>query len=452
MSLQKFVLAAVVFAAAPAAADLVFLDSRGGPIITTGDVNPVYNGTDNPWDLGVFTDLFVGETETGTLTIQDGGEVYSGRSSIGDLAGATGTVTVSGESALLDCGILLVGDAGAGTLVVDAGGTVDSGSAIIGNLPGSTGSVLVAGSGSLWNSTGSQRLGSPGTATLDILDGGIVSNQWGARIGGSSTPTTVTVAGAGSLWSIGRDLNVDSGTLAIEDGGAVETTGDTSVGYAVGVGRVQLNGGTLSTAGLLTSFNDLGGTGTINTNTIVGDVELIFDATLGLQQTMVLNDLPGQNVTLNIDASDPLNAGSLGAGYLNSGTLTVTDGEQVSSGAGYLGYHGGAIGTATINGADSQWNMSGILFVGFLGSGTLHIEDGGSVQSSHAWVGVANASTVTINGAASQWSVNYGLRFGDVGTGTCQQNDGNVWVGIVDGDLVLATMTAMVRITSTAAR
>ena len=45
-------------------------------------------------------------------------------------------------------------------------------------------------------------------------------------------------------------------------------------------------------------------TGTINSVGLLSDVDLVFDSSHGLQQTILLDDLPGQNITINLDLSD----------------------------------------------------------------------------------------------------------------------------------------------------
>ena len=46
---------------------------------------------------------------------------------------------------------------------------------------------------------------------------------------------------------------------------------------------------------VLCASDDLSGTGTINTHGLVSDIDLVFDAAYGLNQTLNINDNPDQN-------------------------------------------------------------------------------------------------------------------------------------------------------------
>ena len=59
-----------------------------------------------------------------------------------------------------------------------------------------------------------------------------------------------------------------------------------------------------------------------------------------------------------------------------SGTLNITDGGVVYNSHGYLGNSSDSIGAATVSGANSLWNSSGVLSVGRYGSGTLNVGAG----------------------------------------------------------------------------
>ena len=91
--------------------------------------------------------------------------------------------------------------------------------------------------------------------------------------------------------------------------------------------------------------------GTIITGGLVSDVDLVFDAAHGLKQTLTLASLPGQNVTIQFDMSNPANGPTVGAGWIGTGSLTIRNGIAVSTSSGYLGYNRGSAGTATVHGA-----------------------------------------------------------------------------------------------------
>ena len=140
----------------------------------------------------------------------------------------------------------------------------------------------------------------------------------------------MTVDGSGSRWTNNSDLFVGysgSGSLTITNGGSVSVTGTTYVGVT-GTGAIDFgdNGGTLTTASLLASPAQMTGTGTINTCQFVSDVNLVLDSAESLKSTIVLNNLAGQNITLNFDLSSVGSNASLGVGYQAAGSLAIRNG------------------------------------------------------------------------------------------------------------------------------
>ena len=121
---------------------------------------------------------------------------------------------------------LAVGQNGTGLLTIRMGGTLTNSFGVIGNLPGSTGTVIVTDAGSNWMNVGSIVTGGQGTGTFIIQNGGTV-NSGGGSVGLSVGSTgTVTVTDAGSRWINGpsNGLNIGSfgtGTLTITNGGSV---------------------------------------------------------------------------------------------------------------------------------------------------------------------------------------------------------------------------------------
>ena len=204
---------------------------------------------------------------------------------------------------------LFIATTGTGTLTISSGGTVSHPKyGDIGQKAGSSGTVTVTGTGSQWTSGSSITVGDAGVGTLDILQGGVVSDTVGYvgyTKGGSGT---VTVDGDGSLWTNSSILYVGglygSGSLTIQNGGSVEagtSSGYTSIGYS-------------STS-----------TGTI---TVTGK-----DSSL-------------------------VSHGQLSVGSYGNGTLNVEDGATVSDTQGVIASQVGGTGTATVTGADSSWTNS----------------------------------------------------------------------------------------------
>jgi T5SS/PEP-CTERM-associated repeat protein len=176
---------------------------------------------------------------------------------IGDAAGAIGTLNVSGSKFNLSGASatddeLIIGNRGTGTLNVTAGGAVNltgtSGSAILGNYTGSSGTATVSGAGSTWNRNSYFDLivGLSGTGVLSITGGGAVlsSNNTIGYLAGSTG--TVTVDGAASTWTtLQVDLGLEgTGTMTIKNGGQVTSAGGSIAPFtgSTGVGMVTVDG------------------------------------------------------------------------------------------------------------------------------------------------------------------------------------------------------------------
>jgi T5SS/PEP-CTERM-associated repeat protein len=352
-------------------------------------------------------------------------------------------------------------------LSISNGGAVSNSGGYIGEYSGSSGRVTVDGTGSTWTNSGPLYVGGgdysyyygSGNGSLAITDGGAVSSA-GSYIGyGISSSGAVAVDGPGSIWVnsailyVGGDNNYGgAGTLSITNGAAVSVTAQTYVGWLDGSsGAIQFgpNGGTLTTQGIFVSPAQLSGVGTINARGLVSDIDLTFDSTHSLSQSIPVTDSSGQTVTVNLDMSGATGSvGDLGAGYLGSGSLTIRDGVAVTSNNGYVGCHGGSTGTAVVNGAGSAWNNSNNLYVGYSGGGSLAITNRGYVSSYYGYVGYNSGSTgmVTVDGPGSNWNSTYQVCVGYSGSGTMSiTNGGNVstyngYIGYNDGSRGLVTV------------
>ena len=192
--------------------------------------------------------LTVGNLGTGTLSVTNGGAVSNpddGR--IGDNAGSTGTATVDGVgSTWTNSGFLRVGDLGTATLNITNGGSASAnGLLIVASEADSSGSVTVDGPGSQLTTTSSFYLGNHDQGSLEIFNGGLVSNVEG-RIGNNADGVgTATVDGTGSTWTNTSDLSIGSfgdGTLDISNGGSVSS----ALGY---IGTEDDSMGTVNVVG-----------------------------------------------------------------------------------------------------------------------------------------------------------------------------------------------------------
>ena len=196
------------------------------------------------------------ESGTATMTIRGGGSVSNSTGYIGDNAGTSGVVTVSGSDSVWSTNTddLYIGRFGTGSLSISQGGSVSNRNGILGRYATGSGQVSVDGAGSTWTNRYNVNVGQFGAGSLSISDGGNVLNGDG-RIGIASEGQ-VTVSGAGSTWANTSQLYVGefgTGTLKIDNGGAVlngtgfvayqpDSAGDVTVS---GVGSTWTNRGSL---------------------------------------------------------------------------------------------------------------------------------------------------------------------------------------------------------------
>ena len=277
-----------------------------------------------------------------------------------------------------------------------------------------------------WTTSTDAHVGQTGVGSITVDGGSDLVSGW-AQLGyNTGSNGTVTVSGAGSTWINGSRLVVGwegGGTLNIADGGVVETDAETWVARGSGSsGAINFNNGTLLTVGLSCAPSDLTGTGTINTNGLVSDVDLVFDAIHGIAQTLTLNG-PGQNITVNLTVDG---SAEMGAGYSGNGSMHISDGLAMQSIHGSLGFKSSSTGVVTVSGAESAWTNSLDLYVGYQGDGTLGITDGGTVSDIYGYIGYTTGSTgaATVSGAGSTWSNGSLLSVGNLGDGTLDITDG----------------------------
>jgi T5SS/PEP-CTERM-associated repeat protein len=193
--------------------------------------------------------LFVGNSGNGRLSITDGSAVSNTEGYLGYESNSTGAVTVDGpDSTWTNSDNLLVGYEGNGTLSITNGGSVSDTTGVIGSFVRSIGTVTVDGPGSTWTNSHNLLVGSSGRdATLNITNGGAVSNSEGYIGRNYSGIGTVTVDGPGSTWTNNSDLYVGfdgSGTLNITNSGVVVSNARSFIGCSDDAGpcTVTVNG------------------------------------------------------------------------------------------------------------------------------------------------------------------------------------------------------------------
>jgi T5SS/PEP-CTERM-associated repeat protein len=384
---------------------------------------------------------------TGTLNVTDGGSVVVSdngqaastggvRLRVGNGAGSTGTVLVSGAGSSI-----VVSSTGGGTVVP---------SVRIGD-GGGTGQITISNGGSVSVLGGGQRnfivgQGSGSSGTLNVTTGGQINASWFAvgNEGGSGVATisnaTVNLdgfvdfaTGNGAALRVGRGVG-STGVLNLQNGAAINIAnslpdsnvilGGTSVAPG-GSGRINMSGGSTITftgaasgAGLLVGNQSGTGTMSMTGNSIVDT---------------------GATGTVQVGSS----AGS-------SGNLTIGGGSKVFANTGGIGggndINAGGVGSVIVTGAGSQLNLagdSGFLGVGRNGTGSLTVANQGEVVATIINVGRAagGVGTMSVNNGVINLSGQQtsgtqsgaGLSIGNLG--------GTGSVTITNGSLVTITNT-----------
>lgn len=340
----------------------------------------------------------VGETQSGSFRILDGGTLSIERSNIGVDSGASGSVLVGGEGAFWSVSSLIVGVEGDAEFAIADGGTVIGISAVIGQRESSTGATTVTGIGSTWTVRDGLFVGIGGVGQLTISDGGQVESAVGISRLGSNTGSfgQVVVTGEGSVFLPDR-VHVGvrgSGDLVIDDGGRVEAQSSVDVGsFAGGNGSVLVTGPSSILRARL-NVGD-GGQGSIR---IVNEGSAISGSVF-LGQGGIAS-LEGLGSSWNVSSTCTVYGGE----------LDVTGGGTLSSGEGRIVGPQGVPGIARVTGEGSQWMNSGVLYVGESGPGELYVAGGGIVSSSSGRVGSsAGNGTVMVAGDGSAWTMSSAL-------------------------------------------
>ncbi len=189
--------------------DIGFVD--GGEVAVNG------NGTADSAKWTVDQSLLVGNINTGSLEISDGGTVKVGKDLlIGENNSVSGMVNITGsQSKLIVGGMLAVGDSGQGSMTVSDGAQVQSGKVAIGRNSGSTGSVVVTGTGTKW------------TAQEIFVSGGNVDNDGGH--GSLTISDGATIGAPRGFIDVG-----DHGAYGVVNIGAAEGENAVAPGFFVG--------------------------------------------------------------------------------------------------------------------------------------------------------------------------------------------------------------------------
>lgn len=266
---------------------------------------------------------------------------------------------------------------------------------------------------------------------LIVASAGEVSNV-NARIGTTSeSDGEVTITGVRSNWSNSGDLMIGGefgsldgrGRLKISDHASVTVAGET---FITGDGGILLNGGSLVTGSLVKS----GGDAFLNFDS--GTLTIDGGPFLRGEESFTINgpNQPAPTLVLRNGASAAL-ADRMTVGTSDEGRLQIESGAFVSSGLGLIARNDGSVGAATVTGAGSRWESSSLFYVGESGTGTLDIGNGGVVANNgsspaHIAFNSTSTGTATVQGAGSQWNIDSELNVGTSGDGTLNVEAGGM--------------------------
>ena len=345
-------------------------------------------------------------------------------------------VVIDGASAAV--GTLFLGLSSAADLTILDGLASDSVS--LGWNSGSIGTANVSGPGNVWTNTGAIYVGNGGGGVINILDATAIST--GEMNIASGTTST--------------------GTVNLQDGSSLTTTGYLYVGFGgdmVSGGKGYLNvlsgsdvfsANTILANGTLTTGEALvSGVGStwVNTGGMlvggggVGTLDILNGGYVESGTASVSNLASAAGSTVNVDGagSQWSVSGDLNLGYGASGFLNVTNDGSVALGAAYLGYMTAGSGTILLD--DATMVITNRIGVGYEGTGSLTIRNGATLTADGGILGwnASASGTATVTGSGSRWDNTDTLYVGNLGDGDLTIADGGVvtstdgYVGTEDG-------------------
>lgn len=331
--------------------------STGGSLVTSGSANALDHG-------GNFTITGSGSSWTndrnfsvhaGNLSLLDHASASVGSLYLGLNQADIASATVS-DGAQWNVTELKLGYSGQGTLTVSSGGRVTANALVLGDNAEGIGHLIVTGANSQVT-TSQAKLSNLGTGIVDVLAGGALTNLAAAQLSSGNVGDTpgfphiaVNVSGPGSTWTIDGPLDIGlyldpnnhtTGALTVADGALVK------VG-ATGTGTVSIDRGSslfIGTGGLA---------GTLTSGPIANSGAIVFNHSDDLGFTSTITNLSAHPGALT----------KLGGGMLTlSGTNRYTGGTIFAGGTLALGSDAaiGDDGDLTFTGGTLQYTAGNVL-------------------------------------------------------------------------------------------
>ncbi len=436
--------------------------SGAGRAISQGDIYLGYDvggngvvsitGTDSllKSNLGV---IAVGRFGSGDLTVKAGGQAVSQTEFTIGGGDAThkgvGTVLVDGTNSLISSATsgLNVGSYGTGTLTLSNGGKATAkGDIIIGDYTGSIGTVDVGAGSSMTNTTSTagvlrvgNRTGSMGTVT--IHDGGSVVSKGRILIGSQDGSNgMVTVNGAGSSFT-NESGNLDvgllgKGTLTLINGGNATANANINIGLSYNANGTGLGTVTIWTGSTLTSTLATGDL------TVGADGKGILDLKGGkaiAQRHIYIGNSSTGEGTVTVETGSTLenvaSGGTLAVGQGGKGTLNLTGGNVTSRSHIYIGNKADSDGTVNVGAGSTLQTLANHIYVGNEGEGNLFVDDGGTVIAKVSiFTGTVKDSVGTVRvDGASTMKAPSTVEIGGAGTGYLYVTEGST---VTSGDYI----------------
>jgi len=431
--------------------------------VNVSGAGSLWQSTSNFW-------LANSTSSSATLTISDGATVMSGSSVAGRTASSIGMATVSGAGSVWQLTTLMLGQEGTGVATIEEGGRIVATGSIsrLGQLPGASGTMTVTGAGSLWEGL-TLYVGDRGAGELTIADGGraLVSSATiaasgaasgtlhldgtpGARgvletgwiISGSGTGGSTLILDGGILRATGNQTNFlrnfTSGQLLMGAGGAfIDSNGfDITIGTVLeGSGAVEKIGA----GGLLLTGDSSGFTGT----TTVADGTLLVGAggvgrLGGTVQVSAGGTLGGSGaLTGDVFVAGTLSAGN-SPGTLSFAELTLTAGStslfELNT-PGVIGGSNPSTGNDLVN-VSGMLTLDGTLEARVASAGYYRLFNYGSLAGAFAAEDVTSTTAFSVGRHEVQYGIPGQVNLSVLGAGqTMQFWDGadSLGNGAVDG-------------------
>lgn len=377
------------------------LDIDGGfanyTLATIGNAGDATLTLDNSAQMTVNNILGIAElgTSTATVTVDSGSTINANEFRLASWIGddTTGTLNVTGNSAITTNQYLAVGTSGEGFVNLDTGGDLTVGTDL---LVGTTGFIangygqVIAGQNSIITAdrviVGAQDdNNAEDGSTVDVrasgasLYAGIDASAANAAIGFSG-PRVVLQGGP------------SSGVLDINAYGNFITQRDIYIGVQSGITNLDI-GGTEARLSGTNTFIGFDGTGRLE---VFDGGEATFSGTANVgERSFSLG-------TIIVDGSDSeFFAGllSLGAGTTSSGNLLVNNGASTSSNGANIAAANNSLGTVIVEDSGSTFSVNGILGlgVGSNATGLVNVRNGGTLSASDLRVAVSTDQIGTLN-------------------------------------------------------